>query len=630
MYVSPRIVPQRARVRPRVVRGAGGEALPLEEVVADALQAAQQTILWIRGRPFDRAAAMSHLAAVLPADASVSLLDEAPSEVDLAVAQSYKVDVYAGPGEFENAPALVLTDWARDEWIEYLLAAHRDRCRSVMGRLGPAAAADPLCAIPELCRIVLDEMAVDDEVEDPLRAMERFLVNMLDSPEKRTAWEQLALALLERRSTPSDDVPFLDPDHGALVLEDLGCSARLLQHAEMQEITAALHVASWSRAGHPSPFLKLSHEHAALVLTAALLAGDEPARAYLESLVSIHEPDFSSAAVSILVAIDPAWQPKPRCAEFLAWARLDGVLWLGVELPEALLMGALLRGADLQAADLDRSWLGQADLTGACLRCARLHRVRAEGARFVDADLRMVHAGEGQFRGCDLSRANLEGADLSHADLRDVDLTGARCLRADLKGAKFENARVGDADFSGAALDLANLSGLDLRASILRGASLVGARLGRCRMAELDLASAVLSRADLHGTDLTDAFMPRARLDRANLSHALLAGINWERADLREADLSRATFHMGTSRSGMVFSPLASEGTRTGFYTDEYLDQSFRSPEEIRVANLCGADLRGANIDRVDFYLVDLRGARLDPEQEEHARKCGAILGSRV
>jgi uncharacterized protein YjbI with pentapeptide repeats len=99
-----------------------------------------------------------------------------------------------------------------------------------------------------------------------------------------------------------------------------------------------------------------------------------------------------------------------------------------------------------------------------------------------------------------------------------------------------------------------------------------------------------------------------------------------EGACLRDADLRGATFHMGSSRSGLVNSPFASEGTRTGFYTDESSEQHFKAPEEIRKANLRGADLRGARIENVDFYLVDLREARYDAEQEEHFRRCRAIL----
>ncbi|HLY75454.1 MAG TPA: pentapeptide repeat-containing protein, partial [Planctomycetota bacterium] len=88
-------------------------------------------------------------------------------------------------------------------------------------------------------------------------------------------------------------------------------------------------------------------------------------------------------------------------------------------------------------------------------------------------------------------------------------------------------------------------------------------------------------------------------------------------------------FHLGSSRSGLVFGE-PSEGTRNGFYTDDFNDQSYRSPEEIRVANLRGADLRGAVLRDTDFYLVDLREAKYTPEQGAYLRRCGAILETRV
>ncbi|HQU46892.1 MAG TPA: pentapeptide repeat-containing protein, partial [Pirellulales bacterium] len=66
------------------------------------------------------------------------------------------------------------------------------------------------------------------------------------------------------------------------------------------------------------------------------------------------------------------------------------------------------------------------------------------------------------------------------------------------------------------------------------------------------------------------------------------------------------------------------------FYTDDFLEQDFKSPEEIRKADLRGADLRGAIVHEADFYLVDLRGARYTPDQADHFRRCGAILVDRV
>ena len=124
----------------------------------------------------------------------------------------------------------------------------------------------------------------------------------------------------------------------------------------------------------------------------------------------------------------------------------------------------------------------------------------------------------------------------------------------------------------------------------------------------------------MHGADFRDAYLRFARLGE----------IDWQGADLRVADLGGATFQMGTTRSGMLFDAPPSEGTRTGFYTDDYEDRDWHSPEEIRKANLCDADLRGAQVEKTDFYLVDLRGAKYDADQEAHFRRCGAILGVRA
>ncbi len=124
--------------------------------------------------------------------------------------------------------------------------------------------------------------------------------------------------------------------------------------------------------------------------------------------------------------------------------------------------------------------------------------------------------------------------------------------------------------------------------------------------------------------------MPQASFYKATLRGAGLADIQWEQADLREADLSGCSFHLGSSRSGLVGSPYPGHGSRTGFYTNDYDDQVYKPPEQIRKANLRGADLRGANVQDTDFYLVDLRQARYDRDQAEHFRRCDAILEERM
>jgi uncharacterized protein YjbI with pentapeptide repeats len=121
--------------------------------------------------------------------------------------------------------------------------------------------------------------------------------------------------------------------------------------------------------------------------------------------------------------------------------------------------------------------------------------------------------------------------------------------------------------------------------------------------------------ADLTGALMTGSVMPKASFNRAKLKNAGLADIEWEGANLRGADLRGCAFHMGSSRSGKVGSPYPGHGSRTGFYTDAYEEQHFKAPKEIRKANLCGADLRGA---------------KYDARQAAHFRRCDAILDNRV
>src|SRR5207248_2161297 len=160
----------------------------------------------------------------------------------------------------------------------------------------------------------------------------------------------------------------------------------------------------------------------------------------------------------------------------------------------------------------------------------------------------------------------------------------------------------------------------------LRGARFRCAKLARCDLSGAELPGADFACATLDGSDLTGSSMPGADFHGASLRDTGLASVDWEQADLRGADLRGASFHMGSTRSGLVGSTIACEGSRTGFYTDDPFEQDYKPPEEIRKANLRGADLAGANIDGVDFYLVDLRGAKYDAEQAEQLARCGAIL----
>ena len=78
-------------------------------------------------------------------------------------------------------------------------------------------------------------------------------------------------------------------------------------------------------------------------------------------------------------------------------------------------------------------------------------------------------------------------------------------------------------------------------------------------------ALATLSRhgsiaPDFHGANLLNVLLTGSSLAKgnfvgANLRNAGLAEIDWPGANLRNADLRGASFHLGSSRNGLVGSP---------------------------------------------------------------------------
>jgi uncharacterized protein YjbI with pentapeptide repeats len=155
--------------------------------------------------------------------------------------------------------------------------------------------------------------------------------------------------------------------------------------------------------------------------------------------------------------------------------------------------------------DLSEGWFHSADMHGWNFQYANLSR-----ANFVRAHLGS-HTIEGpepnlvsasNFRGADLSRANLSQAylyeaNLSGANLEEADLTGANLSRTDLSSA--------------------NLSGADLNS-----ASLSQANLSKVNLTDANLAWAHLVEATLSEANLTNASLSFAHLIKTNLSKAIL------------------------------------------------------------------------------------------------------------
>jgi uncharacterized protein YjbI with pentapeptide repeats len=441
-------------------------------------------------------------------------------------------------------------------------------------------------------------MAEDETLGDVWEALDRRVRRALGDDEATARAGAACLAVAVRG--PRSDLVRNLPD-------------RLLAHDRVAFWLAAWFLADELRAGRAWPLEDLSCPRELLSRAAGLLQGEtgvaERLRDSLRAGSPRAVPRGSQAVVaSLLRLVDPQWRPEPPVPD----------------LRSGWLTGAAWSGARLTAAALDRADLADADLSGAVLDAASAEGTLLRGARLAGASL----CG---FRGerCDLCGADLTDALLRDARLDGARLDGARLVRADLAAANLLGVTLEGADLTEAVLNLARASGLRFADAILEGTRFEGAWLQKAdyegaRGDRLDFRGAVLSGARFTGAALADADFRKALLYDAKL-----ADVSLVRADLREADLRGATFHMGTTRSGIVDSPIACEGSRTGFYRDELLEQSFRAPEEIRKADLRGADLRGAVIEGVDFYLVDLRDAIWDPGQEEQLRVTGAILSPR-
>jgi uncharacterized protein YjbI with pentapeptide repeats/energy-coupling factor transporter ATP-binding protein EcfA2 len=620
----------RAPVRPRVLSPETGESLPLTDYVAPVLAAEESGAIRLLGPPGSgKTTALGHLAGVVPPHMSVSFLDNPHiHSIDAALSGGWVVFTSDGPSIPKNfATDLHLAPWGDDEWIEYLLACDPQRCADVMARIHrDKAEAARLDGIPEVWRVVLDRMMTDASVAGPRAALRNELASLLPGDDFRAHVEADCFhAIISNQARY--------PSSRLTSLRRIGVnegSARLIRHRPVGLLLAADCVARAVRHPDESDILANALPYDLVRESASSMAGDKTAVDRLSYLLTNPgHRQIHPVVASVLHALGAGWKagtPVPR----LAGAYLQEAAWAEIDLTRADLQGADLSRSNLRGSRLDSANLEDANLVGAELGASSLLRAAFKKADLTRASLESVRAATGQFQSARLVAANLARGNFDFSSFEGADLTDACLADVSLVGADLRYTTLKDADFSRADLSRAIMHGLSLNAAQFTGARFKGADLSHCNLEEMALLGAVFADANLENALLTGSRMPAADFSKANLRAAGLAEIDWEGADLREADLRQAAFHLGSSRSGLVGSPIACEGSRTGFYTDDWTEQDYKSPEEIRKANLCGADLRGARIDDVDFYLVDLRGAKLDPKKIPHIRRCGAILEARV
>lgn len=613
--------PAFAIVRPRVVTRTG-EARLLDDVIAELVEEYGSGFVRLCGGPGSgKTTALAHLAAVFSHNDNIHFLDE-PSSKDLESCSSDCITIAAMPSGKGRNLEFALQPWGIDELIEYLLAEHHDACGSVIERLGKAAKARWL---PELACVVLERFARDPSLIDPEDAFTQQIYSQLPTAKHQLAVNSYCVVM---------KIGSIDEcETTRAQLAKIGVPDRvrgILRHSSVQLPLAAAHLVERLISRKPWELERL-WPAALIEKVGRCCAEQDPVLQKLRGAVdSPWSRATQATAASILCVACPGWRPEaPR----RSWEFQGGVFcnahWSGANLFRANLRACDFTGADLTAAKLESANAEAAIFVEARLQESSLIHMSGTGADFRLANLEKAKLTKAKLIRALLCQANLASADLQQTDLSEADLSQAKFHQADLRMAKLIGAKLEDTNFTNADLRGTDLSGVDLRSVTLHDACLEGAVLKAVQWEDSHLMNARLMKSNLSGAHLTGTSFPAANLRGADLRRTGLAEIDWERADLSGADLRESTFHLGSSRSGLVGSTIACEGSKTGFYTDDFEDMTFKRPEEIRKANLRGADLRGVRADGVDFYLVDLRDAKLDQKLLEQAQHTGAILYDR-
>ncbi len=221
-------------------------------------------------------------------------------------------------------------------------------------------------------------------------------------------------------------------------------------------------------------------------------------------------------------------------------ASLDRVRLRGGSLLKASLVGADLSGAAIEAMVFIESDLSDCDLTNATITstqflASNLSRVRADGAVLRETCFINTPATGAGLCGARMDRCSFLGEiDLSGACLDGLEATDATWNGGDLGSARFRRARFKRAMFTGA-----DLTGADFRL-----ASAAGVLFDNCRLVGADFAAADLHGAQMHRADATAACFRGANLYGCNLTDATLAGCDLAGANLAKTVIAMVCSHV--------------------------------------------------------------------------------------
>jgi energy-coupling factor transporter ATP-binding protein EcfA2 len=436
------ITPRRALVRPRVLSAATGEFLLLEEEVRDLIASRKGGILRLVGSEgAGKTTALEHLADALAGVSNIHFVDDASAEnlASLTPARSHWVVFATAIRCQELTSTLQLAPWGQDEWIEYLQAAHQDRCASVMTRLRSGPRQVALLGNPELWRIALDQMAAYDTIPTARDALLHFLDEQLSSDGLRTIAQKAGLVAM-LGDVHSGSAFLLDIEEWTVLKQSAPLVVRLLGQHAVRLLLAAAHIVSDLEGHSQCKYFRQAFPHLLIRETGALVAQRPRARNKLRNWLAprrwFHRrPERHAMAASILHASGTGWVPISGSKPTLAGAYLPHVAWFKMVLP-----GVNLRGADLSHADLRDANLDGANAQGTNLSHATACGASLVGLAATEANLARADLSCSQGQGAKLDGADLEGSRWHDADLREASFIGAKLAGADFGGADLSGA----------------------------------------------------------------------------------------------------------------------------------------------------------------------------------------------
>jgi len=275
--------------------------------------------------------------------------------------------------------------------------------------------------------------------------------------------------------------------------------------------------------------------------------------------------------------------------------------------------GGTLAGRDLAGAELTEADLGGGDLTGAFLETcllskARLQQVRAEDAVFTGAGL----AGA-DLSAAELARANFSKVTASGGNFRNSRFSASTIVGADFSDCDFSGAMMDDCTFVDCSFTNAIMSGAYLRDCAFLTSDLTGLKADRVQVEKTSFLSCKLDRSDWSKGSVKKTSFAGASFQEAALAGAILAECGWfGQTEMTGADLS----HVKAVKCGFQEARLAEAVLFRAVLNECNFASAILSGADMRLAafrgslfafaEICGADLFGANLLETSFHGADL------------------------